>query len=122
MTSIKILIIGICTAILVFTLSTAPSQAAERVKKQSECSKQFDQCLIKCKEDYGDQTARHAACVPVCSGKFAACDAGVAYEKAKPWIEDQAKKSKEFFDDLIEKYGTKESPEDPQKKTKKNSI
>ena len=82
----------------------------------------FDQCLDKCDEDFGDQPARRAACVPVCSGKFAACDAGVAYEKAKPWLEDQANKTKNFFEDLIKKYGKPSSEPNPQKKTKDNSI
>ncbi len=95
--------------------------AAEQ-KQKSECALQFDQCLQKCNNDFGEEVSQHAACVPVCSGKFAACDTGVAYDKARPWIEDQAKKTKNFFDQLIEKYGTKDQTPDPQKKTNSNSI
>ena len=59
---------------------------------------------------------------PVCSGKFAICDAGFAYDKAKPWIVDQAKKTKKNLDQFIEKYGTKDQTPDPQNKTDSNSI
>ena len=89
--------------------------AAEQNQK-SECSLKFEQCLQKCDDDFGEQVAQHAACVPVCSGKFVICDAGFAYDKAKPWIEDQAKKTKKNLEQFIEKYGTKDQTPDPQKK------
>lgn len=120
MTIGKIFKLMISAGLLVYGLSGAVSAAEQ--KQKSECAMQFDQCLQKCDDDYGDNVPQRAACVPVCSGKFAACDAGVAYEKAKPWIEDQAKTTKNFFDQLIEKYGNKDQTPDPQKKTKDNSI
>lgn len=96
------------------------STAAETTK--SQCSLEFDQCLQDCDADFSEEPAKRAACVPVCSGKFAACDAGVAYEKAKPWLEEQANKTKDFFDGLIEQMEKKSPEQSPQKKTRDNSI
>jgi len=89
---------------------------------KSVCSKNFDQCLLDCDSNYADEPAKRAVCVPTCSGKFAACDAGVAYDKAKPWLEEQARKSKQFFEGLIDKYGRDNPQPDSQEKTKDNSI
>ncbi len=107
-------------ALLVFFMSGQPSHAESQ--SQSACAIQFDQCLKKCDVNFSEQPGRRAACVPVCSGKFAACDAGVAYEKAKPWLEEQTRKSKEFFDGLIEKYGKNSSPPDPLVKIQGDEI
>ncbi|MEX0694970.1 MAG: hypothetical protein WD075_11040 [Rhodospirillales bacterium] len=83
----------------------------------AQCAKAFDVCLADCKTTYADDAAGHAACVPQCSGKYAACDAGVAYDKAKPWIEDQAKKTKKFFDDMLENL-KKDPPKEDAPKNK----
>lgn len=114
---------GIATAVLISISATTPglAQTAETQEK-SACSKAFDQCLQACDEEHGDNTAGRAACVPVCSGKFAACDAGVAYEKARPWFEEQAEKTKRLFEDLIEEYGDQDDQPSPEKKTRDNSI
>lgn len=108
---------GIFVAALL--LLSPPAGADE--KTSAQCGREFDQCQETCNSSH-DDAAQRAPCVAKCSGLYAACDAGVAYDKAKPWIEDQAKKTKKFFDDLIKKYhGEKPTPE-PQKKTKSNSI
>ena len=86
-------IAGICM------ISYAPTTMADEYK---QCGAQFDQCLKACDDQHGTDTAGRAACVPTCSGKYAACDAGVAYDKAKPWIEEQAGKTKKFFEDLVD--------------------
>jgi hypothetical protein len=86
--------------LLTALLWTAPAFAEGRTPGQ--CSQEFDQCLNECDTKYGEDTGKRAACVPQCSGKYAACDAGVAYDKAKPWIEEQAEKTKKFFDGLME--------------------
>lgn len=90
-----------------------------------QCSAQFDSCLKACDDEYGTDTAGRAACVPTCSGKYAACDAGVAYDKAKPWVEEQAGKTKKFFDDLMDRLKkepseSEEAPADPDAPTKKS--
>lgn len=112
---VSLLIVSFCAAV---SVSTTRAETTP----QSSCSQAFDQCLNKCDLDFHDAPAKRAACVPVCSGKFAACDAGVAYDKAKPWLEDQAKKTKNFFEGLIEQYGKTDPAEAPDKKTKDNSI
>ncbi len=74
------------------------------------CAEAFDACLADCKTRFKDDTAKRAACVPQCSGSYAACDAGVAYDKAKPWFEEKAQETKKFFEDMIEDF-KKENPE-----------
>ena len=90
-------------------------------KSSAQCGHEFDQCQTRCNTDFEDDAARRAPCVAKCSGLYAACDAGVAYENAKPWLEEQAKKTKRFFDELLKEYDRERKP-DPQKKTDKNSI
>lgn len=106
----------------VFYLLLPTANVFAETPVQSACSKQFDQCLAACDLDFAGEPAKRAACVPTCSGKFAACDAGVAYDKAKPWLEEQARKSKKFFESLIDKYGQSSPEPAPQEKTKDNSI
>lgn len=77
-----------------------------------QCAETFELCLAECDTKFADDAGGKAACVPQCSGRYAACDAGVAYDQAKPWIEEQAKKSKKFFDDLV-KGLEKDPPEEP---------
>ncbi len=89
-------------------LWTAPSLADERTP--SQCSAEFDLCLEECNTKYEGDTGKRAACVPQCSGKYAACDAGVAYDKAKPWLEEQADKTKKFFDGLMEDLKKEDEP------------
>ncbi len=78
-----------------------PAASASDAKTQQQCADAFDACIAACNTTYKGDTAGRAACMPQCSGKYAACDAGVAYEQAKPWLEDQARKTKKFFDDLL---------------------
>ena len=91
-----------------------PLIATADTKDHQKCADAFDACISHCETAYKDDAGGRAACVPQCSGKYAACDAGVAYDKAKPWLEDQAKKTKKFFDDLIKNL-EKEPPEAEQK-------
>ena len=101
-----------------------PVQAVH-ADQYKQCATEFDMCLKACDDEYGNDTAGRAACVPTCSGKYAACDAGVAYDKAKPWIEEQAGKTKKFFDDLMDRLKKEPSespdaPETPDGPTKKS--
>ena len=64
---------------------------------------------------------KRAPCVAGCSGCYFACDAGVAYDKAKSGIDKQVKIAKRFFEELIKKLDDKAAPP-PQTKTKSNSI
>lgn len=97
-------------------LMAAPAYADG--KNSAKCSADFDQCLADCKSKFGADSAKHAACVPQCSGKYAACDAGVAYDKAKPWLEEQANKTKKFFDDMMNDLKKEEKPAPAEPATK----
>jgi len=110
---------SLVAAVLVLALAAATATADSRTS--ARCGHEFDQCQTSCNTDHKDDAGKRAPCVAKCSGLYAACDAGVAYDKAKPWLEEQAKKTKKFFEELLDKYG-KEPPPDPQVKTKKNSI
>jgi hypothetical protein len=112
----RLLMIG---AFVLFAASVSPAMADG--KTSAQCGHEFDQCQIQCNSEFKDDAAQRAPCVAKCSGHYAACDAGVAYEKAKPWLEEQANKTKRFFDELLKKYESEKQPE-PAKKTKKNSI
>lgn len=89
-------------------LSGQPLNADQ--KDHEACAEAFDACLADCNTQFKDDTAKRAACVPQCSGSYAACDAGVAYDKAKPWFEKKAQDTKKFFEDMIEDF-KKENPE-----------
>lgn len=99
-------------------LAIAPSAFAADTKTQQQCADAFDACVADCSVTYKDDAPRRAACMPQCSGKYAACDAGVAYEKARPWLEDQANKTKKFFDDLLK--GLEKAPPAEDAPTKKS--
>jgi len=96
--------------VLAFTVLAQPVVADG--KSHDACAEAFDACMNDCNTRFADDTAGRAACVPQCSGNYAACDAGVAYDKAKPWFEEQAKKTKKFFDDMIQDL-KKQMPEEP---------
>jgi len=109
---------------LAAVLLAANLASAQEAKTSAQCGEQFDQCIATCNKDHADDASKRAACVPGCSGRYAACDAGVAYEQVKPWLEEQEKKAQKFLDDLLEKMPSTESSPDPvpQKKTPSNSI
>lgn len=94
-----------------------PTSISAQTRDHQQCADAFDACIKHCETTYKDDASGRAACVPQCSGKYAACDAGVAYDKAKPWLEEQAKKTKKFFDDLIKNLEN-ETPPQPEKKDK----
>ena len=110
---------GLIMAALVLALAAATATAGNRDTEQ--CGREFDQCQTRRNGDYSEDAAKRAPCVAKCSGLYAACDAGVAFDKAKPWLEEQAQKTKRFFEELLDKSDSAPQP-DPQKKTKKNSI
>jgi len=101
--------------LLVLALTSQPGHADQ--KGHEECARAFDACLNDCNTRFKDDTGKRAACVPQCSGSYAACDAGVAYDKAKPWFEEKAQKTKKFFEDMIEDF-KKENPEPEQPERK----
>ena len=90
-------------------------------KTSVQCGHEFDQCQVRCNTEYKGDGVRRAPCVVRCSGLLAACDAGVAYDKIKPWLEEQTQETQRFFDELLKKHSGEQRP-DPQKKTKNNSI
>ena len=97
---------------VVAMLALVPSGLNAQSTAQQQCADTFELCLSKCDTKFADDAGGKATCVPQCSGRYAACDAGVAYDQTKPWIEEQAKKSKKFFDDLLENL-KKDPPEEP---------
>jgi len=112
---------------------TGTAFAQTAAENSAQCAKTFEQCKAQCTANYENDNLQLAPCVTVCSGRYAACDAGVVYEtakpwveenieKAKPWLEQQTEKAKKLFDDLIKEYGSGGEAADPQKKTKDNSI
>jgi len=120
-------------AALVVIFLTAGATAQTAAEKSAQCAETFAQCKAQCTNNYKDDAAQRAPCITVCSGRYAACDAGVVYdtakpwvddkiEKAKPWFEEQADKAKKLYDDLMKEYGSESDTADPQKKTKDNSI
>jgi len=112
---------------------TGAAFAQTAAEKSAQCANTFEQCKAQCTSNYPDDNVQRAPCVTVCSGRYAACDAGAVYdtakpwvdgqiEKAKPWFEEQADKAKKLYDDLMKEYGSTDNPAKPQKKTKDNSI
>ena len=102
---------------VVAMLALVPSGLIAQSTADEQCASAFELCLAKCDTKFADDAGGKATCVPQCSGRYAACDAGVAYDQAKPWIEEQAKKSKKFFDDLMNDL-KKDPPADPAPKDK----
>lgn len=89
---------------------SAAGAAAANEKTAQQCARAFDACLKECDDKFGADTAKRAACVPGCSAKYAACDAGVAYEEVKPWLEEQLEKSKKVIDEFMKDL-KKDKPE-----------
>ena len=106
----------ILSAIVCLGLSIIATSARADDPAHEQCAGAFDLCLKECDTKHEGDVAGRAACVPSCSGKYAACDAGVAYDKAKPWVEEQAKKTKKFLDDLMQ-YLKKAAPGDSSPET-----
>ncbi len=101
------------SAALALVLAVAAVGTAVADEKTSKnCARAFDACLKECDAKFGVDTAKRAACVPGCSAKYAACDAGVAYEEVKPWLEEQLEKSKKIIDDFMKDL-KKDKPEPP---------
>ena len=98
---------------VMLTLAFASKPGLADQKSHDECANAFDACLTDCNTRFADDVGKRAACVPQCSSSYAACDAGVAYDKAKPWFEEKAQKTKKFFEDMIEDF-KKENPEPEQ--------
>ena len=120
--------------VVTLTLGVMGTAYAQTTAENSaQCAKTFEQCKAQCTANYENDNLQRAPCMTVCSGRYAAGDAGVVYdsakpwveeslEKAKPWLEQQAEKAKKLFDELIKEYGSGGESSDPQKKTKDNSI
>lgn len=124
---------GLYAAVLVCVFNSHPSMAQTTTEKSAQCATEFEQCQTQCKTDHKDDNVRRAPCMTVCSGKYAACDAGVVYDTAKPWVdekieqskpwfEEQADKAKKLYEDLLRKYGSDQEETNPQTKNKDNSI
>lgn len=94
-------IAGLAAALL---LGPAPLAADEddTPLTSTECGREYRSCKADCREKHPDDTAKRSACLPVCAARHAACDARAAFERAKPWLEDKARKTEEFLEDLLQ--------------------
>jgi hypothetical protein len=88
---------------VMFVLALASVTATAGKKTSEQCGHEFDQCQVRCDTDFKEDASRRALCVAKCSGLYTVCDASVAYDKAKPWLEEQAEKTKRFFEELLDK-------------------
>ena len=82
-------------------MATEDPSAQSPAKTSEQCKADFDKCEADCIVKHGDDETKRAACIPVCTGRYAACDAKAAYEKARPWLEEKARKTKKFLEDLM---------------------
>ena len=98
----------VLTTATLIVLLAAPAMADRKTAQQ--CGNQFDQCQTECNVNHKDEPSTRAPCVARCSGLYAACEASVAYDKAKPWVGEQVKKTEKFFEELIKKLGDKYPP------------
>ncbi len=108
--------------VLAFGVASAVADApAQDTPDRAQCKATFDSCEARCNTEFADDALTRAPCIMRCSGEFLACDAGIAYDKAKPWLDEQAERTRKFFDELLKPPNGGAQP-DPQKKTKDNSI
>ena len=79
--------------------------------RRADCShRRASNGQAECSASHKDEARKRVPCVARCSGRYVTCDAGVAYDKAKPWIDEQVKIAKKFFEELIKKLGDKYPP------------
>lgn len=98
----------------VLLLAPATALAAEETPPTSaQCRQLFETCEADCRAKHPDDQVKRGACLPVCSARYAACDARAAFERARPWLEDKAKKTKEFLDELMEEPPAEEKAPEP---------
>jgi len=119
------------TAALGLFLLATPANAEGQTSAQ--CAEIHSQCRAECNLNHKNDNTEFGPCMTLCSGKYAACDASAALDKAKPWVDEkikeakpwlekQADKAKKLYDDLMKTYNADSESESPQKKTKENSI
>lgn len=92
-------------------LAPAVAAAADAAPATSEeCKQQYKSCQADCNTKHANDAVKRAACLPVCSARYAACDAMATFEKAKPWLEDKAKKTQKYLEDLMKNPPAEKTP------------
>ena len=77
----------------------APDQPPAMTAQQ--CRAGQETCRTDCQAKHEGDEAKSAACLSVCSARYAACDAKAAYDRARPWLEETARKTRKFLEDLL---------------------
>lgn len=91
-------------------LRPAVAAADETPPTSAECKQQYESCQADCNTKHANDPVKRGACLPVCSARYAACDAVATFEKAKPWLEDKAKKTQKYLEDLMKNPPKEETP------------
>jgi len=101
-----------------------PAAAEEKQPPVSaeNCRLEHETCRADCERKHFNDEAKRAACLSVCSARYAACDAKAAYDKARPWLEDTARKTKKFLEDLLKDMPVPGKDAPPPKPKKPESI
>jgi len=94
---------------------------ADQHTATAQCALKYQSCQQQCDAGLSGDSAAKAACLAKCSANYAACDAAVAYEKAKPWLDQQTEKAKKFWDELMKTNPDNTTP-DSTKDAKDKSI
>jgi len=107
-------------AVFINMILMAPVMADQHTAT-AQCAQKYQSCQQQCNSKYTDDGTSKAGCLAKCSAGYAACDAAAAYEKAKPWLDQQTEKAKKFWDELM-KDSPENAPINPEKNSKDKSI
>lgn len=97
---------------IVAILLLAPTHSLHADEKQTaaQCQAAFTSCEASCSDQHQGDSVEKAQCRATCQASYAACDAAAAFEQAKPWVEEQWERTKDFIDGLL---GGEKSPPAP---------
>ncbi len=102
MPKFPIFLIGVVTLLLTAVATPVLADDKAPVTRSAEdCAREHQTCRADCETKHVDDEAKKAACLSVCSARYAACDANAAYQKARPWLEEKARQTKKFLEDLM---------------------
>ncbi len=87
--------------LVVWSPSAGAADQTPPAKTHEQCVQDHETCRADCEAKHAADQAKKAACHSVCAARFAACDANAAYEKARPWLEEKARQTKKFLEELL---------------------
>ncbi|MBB4284327.1 hypothetical protein [Roseospira goensis] len=96
-------------------IDEAPGQAAPQEDEDADetagaCRAGHEACEARCAARYGDDDYARAGCKSVCALDRATCEANAGVEAAKPFIERETKRLRDFFDGFL---GDDDAPPPP---------